>query len=148
MADQRTDHLEREAHVWADFERLVRLVPLDRWEADDVLEGWTMKGMLWHVAGWIDEASQHLEQMAAGTFEEPSEEVEDDTDDRNAAFAEAATSMNAVAVWDGLLAARELCRGRWEALPDVTDRAIEEFAAETYQHYKEHIADLEHAAKP
>jgi hypothetical protein len=148
MSDLRTEHLEREAHVWADFERLVRLVPLDRWEADDVLEGWTMKGMLWHVAGWIDEASLHLEQMAAGTFVEVSEEAEDDTDVRNAGFAEAATKMTAVAVWDGLLAARELCRERWRALPEVTDRAIEEFAAETYQHYKEHIGDLERAAKP
>lgn len=113
-----------------------------------MLEGWTMKGMLWHVAGWIDEASQHLEQMAAGTFEEPTEEGEDDTDERNASFATAATTMQAVAVWDGLVAARELCRRRWEELPEITDRAIEEFAAETYQHYKEHIADLERAAKP
>jgi hypothetical protein len=107
-----------------------------------------MKGMLWHVAGWIDEASQHLEQMAAGTFVEANEDEEDDTDDRNASFAAAATKMPAVAVWDGLLAARELCRERWTSLPEITDRAIEEFAAETYQHYREHIADLERAAKP
>ena len=148
MADERTDHLEREAHNWAEFERLVRLVPLDRWEASDVLEGWTVKGMLWHVAGWIDEANQHLEQMAAGTFEEPKEEDEDDTDDRNAAFADASRSMNPDAVWTGLLAARDLCRRRWAELPDVTDRAIEEFASETYQHYKEHVPDLERAAQP
>ena len=147
MGDQRSDHLEREAHVWADFERLVLLVPRDRWEVPGVLEGWDVKGMLWHVAGWIDEASQHLEEMAAGTFEEASEDGEDDTDDRNAAFAQAATSMDADAVWNGLLAARELCRRRWEQLPEVTDRAIEEFASEPYQHYKDHVPDLERAAR-
>ena len=147
MADQRKDHLDREAHVWTDFERLVLLIPRDRWESDGVLEGWDVKGMLWHVAGWIEEASTHLEQMAAATFEEPSEEGEDDTDDRNAAFAAAATSMDVDAVWNGLLAARDRCRRLWEELPEVTDRAIEEFASETYQHYKDHVGDLEHAAR-
>ena len=134
--------------MWADFERLVLLVPRDRWDATDVIEGWTVKEMLWHVAGWIDEAAQHLEQMASGTFQEPNEDEEDDTDDRNASFADAARTMDADAVWTGLAAARALCRRRWEELPELTDRAIEEFASETYQHYKEHIADLEHAAKP
>ena len=148
MGDRRTDHLAREAEHWTDLERLVLLVPRDRWEAPEILEGWTVKGMLWHVAGWIEEASQHLERMAAGTFVEPDEDEEDDTDDRNAAFAAAAETMDVDAVWNGLLAARDRCRRRWEELPEVTDRAIEEFASETYQHYKEHIPDLERAAQP
>ena len=148
MADRRKDHLGREAHVWRDFERLVLMVPRDRWEAPDVLDGWTVKEMLWHVAGWIDEASQHLEQMAAGTFTETDETEVDDTDDRNASFAEAAKTMDPDAVWTGLLAARDRCRQRWDELPESTDRAIEEFASETYQHYKDHLPDLERAALP
>lgn len=145
MNDLRTEHLKREADVWRDFERFVLAVPRDRWESPDVMPEWTVKEMLWHVAGWLDDCAVHLEQIAAGTLKDP-DEGEDDTDDRNAAFASQAREMNVDEVWNGVRAARELVRARWAALDDVSDRAIEEFASETYQHYKEHVDDLERAA--
>ena len=145
MNDLRTEHANRETEVWTRFEEAALAIPRDRWEDEGILEGWSIKGMLWHVAGWLDECSQHFDQMIAGTFEDP-DEGEDDTDERNAAFAEDAKDMDVNAVWTGLLAARELVRRRFDELPEVTDRAIEEFAAETYQHYKEHLPDLETAS--
>jgi len=143
--DLRTEHLHREADVWNDFERLVLAVPRDRWESSDVMPEWTIKEMLWHVAGWLDDCAVHLEQIAAGTLQDP-DEGEDDTDERNARFAAEAREMDADAVWTGLVAARNLVRARWEALEEVPDRAVEEFASETYQHYKEHVDELERAA--
>ena len=144
MNDLRTEHLEREADVWGDFERLVLAVPRDRWESPDVMPEWTVKEMLWHVAGWLQLCASDLERMRAGTFSES--DALDDTDERNATFADQARAMDADAVWTGVLAARDLARARWNELPEITDRAIEEFASETYQHYKEHVDDLERAA--
>jgi hypothetical protein len=46
-----------------------------------------------------------------------------------------------------VLAARERVIRRWDALEDPSDRAIEEYASETYQHYREHLPELEHAAR-
>jgi hypothetical protein len=145
--DLRTEHAEREAHVWADFERLLATIPRDRWETPGVLPDWTVKEMLWHVAGWLDECAGHLERIEAGTLEDP-DEGEDDTDERNAGFAEAARAMELDAVWQGLGAARSRVLARWNAMTAITDRAVEEFASETYQHYKEHVPELEHAATP
>jgi Mycothiol maleylpyruvate isomerase N-terminal domain len=142
MNDLRTEHANRETDNWTQFEQATLAIPRDRWEEPGVLPEWSVKDMLWHVAGWIDECSQHLEKMREGTFTEP-EETDDDTDVRNAGFAEAAASMDVNAVWEGLVAARELVRRRWDELPEVTDTAIEWFAGETYQHYKEHLPDLE-----
>lgn len=147
MNDLRTEHAEREAHVWADFERLLSMIPRERWEMEGVLPDWTVKEMLWHVAGWLDECATHLEQIEAGALEDP-DEGEDDTDDRNAAFAEAARGMRVDEVWQGVTAARSRVLERWAAMTDVRDRAVEEFASETYQHYKEHVPELEHAATP
>jgi hypothetical protein len=144
MNDLRTEHAKRETDVWTQFEEATLAIPRDRWEIADVLPDWTVKEMLWHVAGWLDECVQHFDQMIAGTFEDP-DEGEDDTDERNARFAEQAREMSVDEVWGGLVAARELVHRRWDQLPEITDRAVEEFASETYQHYKEHLPELQAA---
>jgi hypothetical protein len=142
MSDLRTDHTNREADTWAEFETALARVPLERWEEPGVVPDWTVKELVWHVAGWIDECSEHLEKIRAGSAQ-IEEDDDEDTDVRNAAFASQAREMTTDAVRAGLLASRELVRTRWSELPDVTDSAIEWFASETYQHYKEHLADLE-----
>jgi len=144
VSDLRTEHAKRESDVWTRFETAILAIPRDRWEIDGVLPDWTVKAMLWHVAGWLDECARHFDEMIAGTFEDP-DEGDDDTDQRNAAFAEQANGMSIDEVWGGLVAARELVRRRWDQLPEATDRAVEEFASETYQHYREHLPELENA---
>lgn len=142
MNDLRTEHANREAEHWAEFETALARIPLERWEEPGVVPDWTVKELVWHVAGWIDECSQHLEKMRAGE-PEVDEDDDEDTDVRNAAFAAQAREMTTDAVRAGLLASREMVCTRWGELPDVSDSAIEWFASETYQHYKEHLADLE-----
>jgi hypothetical protein len=143
--DARAEHASLETEWWTRFEEAVLAIPRDRWEEEGVLEGWTLKGMLRHVAGWLEECAQHFEQMIAGTFEEPDED-DDDTDERNAAFADQAGGMDVTAVWSGLVEARERVRQRWDELPEITKGAAEEFVGETYEHYEEHLPDLERFA--
>jgi hypothetical protein len=46
------------------------------------------------------------------------------------------------------MSARELVVEGWDALPNVDERAVEELADETYDHYDEHRADLERFSAP
>jgi hypothetical protein len=144
--DEREEHARHEAGVWAGFEALLSRVPEERLNDPGVLGGtWTVKEMLHHVTGWMRECADHLEAMAAGTFVEP-EESDEITDARNAAFAEEARSMDVTDVRAGLDAARDAVLRSWAELPEVDDVAVEWFAGETYEHYEEHLPDLELAA--
>ena len=141
MDDVRNEHLRREAEGWAAFEDGLSRVPEERLTAPGILEGWTVKEMLHHVTGWIQECVVHLERMREGTFIDP-----DDSDEwvnaRNAAFADEVGSLDVVSVRAELDAARDLILRRWRELPEIDDVAVEWFAGETYEHYEEHLPDL------
>jgi hypothetical protein len=144
--DEREEQARREAELWAEFEAALSQVPEDRLNDPGVLGGaWTVKQMLHHVTGWMRECSTHLEAMAAGTFVAP-EETDELTDARNAAFAEEARTIEVAQVRSALDAAREDVLRRWAELPEVDELAIEWFAGETYEHYEEHLPDLQLAS--
>ena len=144
--DEREEHAQREAELWAEFESLLSRVPEDRLNDPGVLGGtWTIKEMLHHVTGWMRECSVHLEAIAAGTFAPP-DESDEITDARNAAFAEEARGMDVAQVRGALDAAREDVLRRWAELPEIDDDAVEWFVGETYEHYEEHLPDLELAS--
>jgi hypothetical protein len=145
--DARDEQLRLEAEGWAAFEAALSRVPEDRMGDPGVLGGeWSVKEMLHHVTGWLRECSEHLAAMAAGTFVEP-EESDEITDARNAAFAEEARGMDITQVRAQLDAARDEVLARFRELPEPDETAIEWFASETYEHYEEHLPDLERAAR-
>jgi len=143
MTDLRAEHAAREADSWAAFEAALRRIPRERWEEDGVLPGWSVRELLWHMAGWLQKCARNLERFARGEDEPTSEQT---VDERNEELAAQAKGMTVDAVYRGLLSARDLVRQGWEALPNVDDRAVEELADETYDHYDEHRADLERFA--
>jgi len=140
MTDPRTDAVAREAAGWEAFQAALARIPRQRWQEPGVVPGWTVKDLLWHVAGWLRTCAEDLEAMAAGRFVE---DDTDDTDDRNAALAAEARDMSVEDVWAGVLEARELVLTRWAELPEVSSLAAEELASETYEHYEEHLPHLE-----
>ena len=141
--DEREEHAQREAELWAEFESVLSRVPEDRLNDPGVLGGaWTIKEMLHHVTGWMRECSGHLDAIAAGTFVAP-EETDEITDARNATFAQEARVMDVAQVRAALDAAREDVLRRWAELPEVDDDAVEWFVGETYEHYQEHLPDLQ-----
>jgi hypothetical protein len=142
MSDPRAEAVAREAAAWEAFRASLDRVPRERWEEPGVLPGWTVKDLLWHVAGWLHTCAEDLEAMAAGRFVEE-ETTDDDTDARNAELAAESRDLSVDDVWAGVLEARELVLGRWAELPEVAAFAAEELASETYEHYEEHVPDLE-----
>ena len=87
----------------------------------------------------------HLDAMANGTFVDP-EETDEYMDARNAALAREAQSLDVAEVRAGLDAARYEVLRRWAELPEIDEDAIEWFAGETYEHYEEHLPDLDLAS--
>jgi hypothetical protein len=142
MSDARADAVAREAAAWEVFNDALGRIPRERWEEPGVLPGWTVKDLLWHVAGWLRTCAEDLEAMAAGRFVED-DDADDATDVRNAELAAEARDLSVEAVWSGVLEARELVLRRWAELPEVDSFAAEELASESYEHYEEHVPDLE-----
>jgi uncharacterized damage-inducible protein DinB len=140
MSDPRTEQAKREADSWASFEAALEAIPRTRWEDEGVLPGWSVRELLWHVAGWLQKCARRLEEMRTGREAERSGQT---VDERNDELAAQARTMTVDAVYRGLIDARALVREEWQALPDVDERAISELADETYEHYDEHREDLE-----
>ena len=145
MSDLRTEQAAREAESWAAFAAALERIPRERWGEEGVLPGWSVKELLWHMAGWLQKCARNLERFARGEDEPASEQT---VDERNEELAAQAHGMTIDGVYRGLMSARELVVEGWNALPDVDERAVEELADETYDHYDEHRADLERFSAP
>src|SRR5438445_10915253 len=75
-----------EQRCWGEFQALLALVSPEQTERPGYfLEGWSAKDLLAHVAGWLAEAGQVLEQVRVGTFTGRDIDIEG----RNAMFLEA-----------------------------------------------------------
>ena len=139
--DRRAELADRDVEVWAEFEAGLTRVPEDRWELEGILPGWSVKDLVRHVAGWLEDCVRQLGYMREGTFEEP-DYPPSLVDAKNAAFAEEARAMTTSQVRSGLVSARELVRELWAELPVIDDAAIEWFVGETFEHYEEHLPEL------
>jgi hypothetical protein len=145
MSDLRAEHAAREAEGWDAFRAALDRIPRTRWEEPGVLPGWTLKELIWHVAGWLQTCAEELEAIGEGRYVE--EEITDEqTDARNAELAAEGRGMSVDEVWSRLLDARELTLRRWSELAEIDSRAVEELEGETYGHYEEHVPDLERFA--
>jgi hypothetical protein len=78
--------VEDERRCWGEFQALLASLSPEQAERPGYfLEGWSAKDLLAHVAGWLAEAGQVLEQVRVGTFTGREMDIEG----RNAVFLEA-----------------------------------------------------------
>src|SRR2546422_197101 len=58
-----------EQRCWGEFQALLSVLSPEQAERPGYfLEGWSAKDLLAHIAGWLAEAGQVLEQVRVGTF--------------------------------------------------------------------------------
>jgi Mycothiol maleylpyruvate isomerase N-terminal domain len=143
--DRKTELAEQEGTRWAEFEAALQAIPRERWDEPGAVPGWTLKAVVRHVAGWLEDLVAHLAEMRAGTFVDPNEST-DVIDARNSGFAEQSVTMSPDEVWDGLLSARAAALAGWDQLAAIDDAAVEWFVGETTEHYEEHLPDVRRAA--
>ena len=125
----------------AAFDAVVGRIPDDRWTDPTVTpDGWTPTVVLAHMAGWLDECSDVLEAMRAGTWDPdaPTDPV-DEINARQASRAAALTRSDAEA---SVAAARVRARAAWTALPELTPDAWSWFEESGPNHYAKHVHDL------
>ena len=73
VADPRADDTAsfrvQAAEIDAIFDRLVRPVPLERWDEAELTPGWTLRDHVGHLADWASEGSRAIDQFhATGTW--------------------------------------------------------------------------------
>jgi hypothetical protein len=137
--------LAEEEAGWSALQAAFARVPGDRFEEPTLTaDGWSPKGVMFHVGSWLSDCADALAEIAAGTFDRGSRPVElgANTEDVNADVLRRASSMHVEEVRAGCAAARERAVAAFEGLPEVSPNAWEWFEESGPLHYATHEADL------
>jgi hypothetical protein len=137
--------IDRMDEAWAAFRELVHALPTEQLELHVAGGGWTRKQMLAHITAWHErtiEAIGHVTEAG-----EPPGEPEE-TDVINARAARAAVGRTTGEI---LAAMEDSYRQVRRAVGRLTDAQLSArdgwvaamIAGNTYDHYAEHLADLE-----
>ena len=131
--------VEDERRCWGEFQALLgSLSPEQAEQPGYFLEGWSAKDLLAHVAGWLAEAGQVLEQVRVGTFTGRDMNVED----RNAVFLEANRPQPLRVVHAEAYAARTRLLQEVGQLVGITAVADLWLRKAGPEHYAEHLPRL------
>jgi hypothetical protein len=131
--------VEDERRCWGEFQALlVSLSPEQAERPGYFLEGWSAKDLLAHVAGWLAEAGQVLEQVRVGTFTGRDMDIEG----RNAVFLEANRPQPLRVVHAEAYAARTRLLQEVGQLVGVTTVADIWLRKAGPEHYAEHLPRL------
>ena len=131
--------VEDERRCWGEFQALLASLSPEQAERPGYfLEGWSAKDLLAHVAGWLAEAAQVLEQVRVGTFTGRDMNVED----RNAVFLEANRPQPLRVVHAEAYAARTRLLQEVGQLVGITAVADLWLRKAGPEHYAEHLPRL------
>jgi hypothetical protein len=130
--------LQKEDAAWSAFVDAFGSVPEDRRSDEGVVPGWSVHDLVWHCGFWVGYVADVLRKVARGEQTEDSQ----DWDAFNAVVIQDGRGMS----WDEIIVRSEQnrvqCREALEALPTLTDEAVDEFTGETFEHYEEHAAEI------
>ena len=147
--------LEDEREAWAPFEALLELTDddLERpTDPDGPAHGWAGRDLMAHLAGWQEVALREARELAVGETSPTRLAMDADWDARGADVINA----EMLGAWRELPMAevrrrfRETAgelRGYLTVVPEArwvkNPASLEAFLAETMDHYRDHLADLE-----
>ena len=128
-----------EQRSWGEFQALLAFLSPEQAERPGYFsEGWSAKDLLAHVAGWLAEAGQVLEQVRVGSFTGRDMNIEG----RNAVFLEANRSQPIRVVHAEAYAARSRLLHEVGQLVGVTAVADAWLRKAGPEHYAEHLPRL------
>ena len=128
-----------EQRSWGEFQALLAFLSTEQAERPGYFsEGWSAKDLLAHVAGWLAEAGQVLEQVRVGSFTGRDMNIEG----RNAVFLEANRSQPLRVVHAEAYAARTRLLQEVGQLVGVTAVADAWLRKAGPEHYAEHLPRL------
>jgi uncharacterized protein (TIGR03083 family) len=130
--------LEAEKAGWEELEALVDRLSPEQAEIPGYLPGWSVKDFLAHLAGWLSEAGQALEQIRSGTFIEGDVDV----DARNEGFVDANRDQPLQVVLAELQAAHRRMLRRLHGFTVIPPSAGGTLRKSGPRHYAEHLPRL------
>jgi hypothetical protein len=129
----------REHRAWGQIEELIGGLTPEQMERPGYFEeGWSCKDLLAHLAGWLAEAGQVLQQVKSGTYTGRDMDV----DKMNADFLEANRSQPLSIVQAEVHAARTRLLHEAHELESVSGEAAAWLAKAGPDHYAEHLPRL------
>jgi hypothetical protein len=130
--------LEKEDESWSEFVDAFDSISEDARDVEGVVPGWSTKDLVWHCGYWAGYVADVLEKLARG-------ESTDDSTDWDAFNAMVIDDGRAM-TWDEIIVQSEANRVRareaLQAMSELTEEAISEFAGETFEHYNEHATEI------
>lgn len=132
-----------EASVLAQFESMIRALPIDAWTAAEVTPGWTVADHVGHIAAWFNQAAEALEEHhRTGTWRAvPAEGIDawNDTQVRGTRGAPVAELLRRYEAGHGRLRAAAAAMSDAEWLdPDGFSWAYEDL----HGHVRAHLASI------
>ena len=89
----------QDAEIEAQFDALIRSIPLERWEGDELTPGWTLRDHVSHTADWFAEATRAIDVWERrGQWLADPEEGVDPWNERHVAASRAAGETPAAAL--------------------------------------------------
>lgn len=136
----KSDLIREEDRAWAELREVVKDLPPDRAIEDGYQPDWSVKDVLAHLACWMAEGAQALQQMRTGTYEDPHLDI----DAENARFYEACRDLDLHDVWAQLHSSRARMLEELDLLPEdrLDDHAVSWFRDNGAEHYGEHLPRL------
>jgi hypothetical protein len=101
-------------------------------------DGWSVKGVMFHIAAWTADCGTQLERIRAGSFTRPDEDIER----QNREWFELSRTMPLHVVRAELVASRTRMVLEFGTLPELTPDAVEWFEESGPLHYRSHLVDL------
>lgn len=130
--------LQSEKAGWEELEGLVERLSPEQCEIPGYLPKWSVKDFLAHIAGWLAEAGQALEQIRLGTFADRDVDV----DALNDTFVEANRDQPLSVVLFELKATRRRLLHLLHGLTEIPPAAEASLRKAGPQHYAHHLPRL------
>jgi len=130
--------LQSEKMGWEEMDGLVEGLSPEQCEIPGYLPKWSVKDFLAHIAGWLAEAGQALEQIRLGTFTDSDVDV----DALNHTFVEANRDQPLSVVLFELKATRRRLLHLLHGLTEIPPAAEASLRKAGPQHYAEHLPRL------
>jgi uncharacterized protein (TIGR03083 family) len=146
----KADVLSALDHSWSELRGLVDSMSETEMSEPGVVEEWSVKDLLGHVAFWANRAANTLTEVAAGRGDRvPGTESQAETDEWNAREAAARKGKTLPELRQEFLQAHEAASVALEQFPEEKlDEPFKErtvvfsFGADTFAHYQEHASQI------
>jgi hypothetical protein len=132
--------IREEDEAWAELRGSLAPLGPELMLEDGYHPDWSVKDLLAHLACWLAEAAQALQQIRLGTYRR--EEL--DEDEMNRRFWEACRDLDLHDVWAQLHSARGRMLEELDLLPEdrLDDHAAGWFRESGAEHYRDHLPRL------